>query len=83
MKGHNMMKLCKDCQHIAIYEGSICRRPIGEKVDPVHGENTVRGHFDCKAERSAKKRFFQRHERCGPDAKFFEQRRPLIPPCRG
>lgn len=87
MEGKVAIRFCKDCAHfwpppwLAGSEPE-CRRPLwAERIDLVTGEPKRLG-ANPKRERSSEQTLFGR-ERCGPKARFFEQRPEPWPPIEG
>jgi len=50
-----------------------CQRPIATALDPVTGATTKPLCVRASWERARQQSFWSGHERCGPDARFWQQ----------
>lgn len=74
-------KFCVDCAHHAKYVDSdasgyvdACARPLSDRRHFVTGEFADKLDILCRAERRHDRTPFTRRLRCGPSARFFEER---------
>lgn len=73
------MNFCKDCQNFN-YGNGRCIREIGKRRDHVHGDQSETRTYFARDERAGNWTLFGR-QKCGPDARFFFERKPLpMPP---
>ena len=68
-------KLCKNCNHFNNFGGELiprCRRPISVDLSLVSGNvETKMNYQSCEVERGT----FIYKDSCGPEGKYFEQRK--------
>lgn len=71
------IKVCQDCEHRreGVITENVCIRDIIITRNPVTGELEQRNGLICEDER--RKRLFRLKERCGPEGKFFEPKKPV------
>lgn len=74
-----MVKFCIDCVHFNGAKSPKCKRLERQETSPLTGESYTVGERSCDNERSSPFFYFG-PPRCGPDARFFEQKPQVVSP---